>query len=51
MLETGLSASMVRNAIERDLIILEINPEPIIEVGCTFTLKGKAEDILPKLLE
>lgn len=36
MLETGMASSIVANAIRDGKKIIEINPEPIIEIGNTF---------------
>lgn len=47
MLETGLSGSIVRKAINQEKTIIEVNTEPIVEMGRTFTIQGKSEDIMP----
>jgi NAD-dependent SIR2 family protein deacetylase len=46
-LETGLSASIVTSCVKNDTLIIEINPEPCIEIGNTFTLECFAEDAVP----
>ncbi|CAD8132739.1 unnamed protein product [Paramecium octaurelia] len=51
MLETGCAKSTVCQFIKKKATIIEINPEPIIEVGNTYQIKGKSEEILPKLLK
>jgi len=51
MLETGCAKSTVCKFIKKKATIIEINPEPIIEVGNTYQIKGKSEEILPKLLK
>lgn len=42
---------MVCEFIKKKATIIEINPEPVIEVGNTFWLIGKSEEILPELLD
>ena len=48
-LETGMSNGMVRDGLKKNINIIEINPEPIIKIGKTFTLKGNAEDFVPQI--
>lgn len=46
-LETGLSSSIVKDAIKKKKIIIEVNPEPIIKIGNTYTMEGNAENFIP----
>jgi NAD-dependent SIR2 family protein deacetylase len=48
-LETGMSNSIVREAMKKNINIIEINPEPIIKIGKTFTINGNAEDSVPQI--
>ncbi|CAD8059739.1 unnamed protein product [Paramecium sonneborni] len=48
-LQTHFAKTIVCEFIKKKATIIEINPEPLIEVGNTFWLKGKSEDILPEL--
>jgi len=50
MLETSFPAGMVTQAIEKKITLIEINLEPVIEVG-GLILKGKAEDIVPAICD
>ena len=50
MLETSYAKNIILDAIEKKLTIIEVNPEPIIELGNTYTLAGPSEEILPQLL-
>ncbi|KRX01713.1 hypothetical protein PPERSA_01583 [Pseudocohnilembus persalinus] len=52
MLETGLASNIVSDCIENNILILEINYDPIILAGNnTYQIQGKAEEIVPKLRE
>lgn len=48
-LETNLASSIVGHAIGINANIIEINPEPIIEVGDVYQLVGESEKIIPQL--
>ena len=48
-LETGMSNSIVREAMKKNINIIEINPEPIIKIGKTFIINGNAEDSVPQI--
>lgn len=52
-LETGLAAEIVKSAIDtyKKKTLIEINPDPVIQVGLTYTLPFKAEDVVPKLCD
>ena len=50
MLETSYAKNIILDAIENKVTIIEVNPEPIIELGNTYTLAGPSEEILPQLL-
>ena len=50
MLETSYAKNIILDAIDKKLTIIEVNPEPIIELGNTYTLAGPSEEILPFLL-
>ncbi|CAD8144857.1 unnamed protein product [Paramecium octaurelia] len=50
-LQTHFAKTMVCEFIKKKATIIEINPEPVIEVGNTFWLIGKSEEILPELLD
>ena len=50
MLETSYAKNIILDAIDKKLTIIEVNPEPIIELGNTYTLTGPSEEILPFLL-
>lgn len=53
MLETSLACEVVKAGIStfKKKTIIEINPEPVIEIGETYTLRLKAEDIVPQLCD
>jgi hypothetical protein len=34
---------------KKNINIIEINPEPIIKIGKTFTINGNAEDSVPQI--
>jgi NAD-dependent SIR2 family protein deacetylase len=42
-LETGLSSSLVSNAIRRGIKVVEVNPEPYMECGNILQLPYNAE--------
>lgn len=49
MLETNLASRIVGEAISSEILIIEINPQPVIECGRVFQLIGESEKIVPDL--
>lgn len=50
-LETNLASKIVETAVGNDILIVEINPEPCIQVGNVKQLVGTAEEIVPELIK
>jgi NAD-dependent deacetylase len=50
-LETNLASKIVEIAVGNDILIVEVNPEPCIQVGNVKQLVGKAEEIVPELIK
>ncbi len=48
-METGLSSSIVSNAIKNGKKVVEINPELCMECGDILQLANNAEDVVPKI--
>lgn len=48
-LETNLASRIVGEAISKDCLIVEINPEPVIECGNVLQLIGESEKVIPNL--
>ena len=47
MLETNLASRIVGEAISNECLIIEVNPQPVIECGNVLQLIGESEKIIP----
>ena len=48
---TGLPIKIISQAIENNALIIEINPEPVIENGNVRQLVGDAESLVPEMCQ
>jgi len=50
-LQTSYARKIVIDMLAREMPVIEVNMEPCIEVGHTYHLIGKSEEILPKIFD
>ena len=50
-LETAMASILVKNALEQDIMTIEINLEPCIKEGHVLHVVGKSETALPQLVK
>lgn len=48
-MNSNFLSQILSTLIEKNVLIVEINPEPVIEIGNVKKIVGKAEEIVPEL--